>query len=135
MPHVMPVPQRLGYGYEFTVNTNGMGGQVAQHLVGAGAATKQLAGGEYLFLVNLTLTNVVVGSRIKVTEIGGTLLFNTVAASSTVTLSVPYYGATRNLALSIRNGTSSPYYQPYETQVAITAAGGANYVTQLRDDQ
>lgn len=134
MPHAMPVPQRFITGYEFTQNTYGMGGQVAQHISGHGAVTKQLEAGEYLFLVPLVLTNVVVGSRIKVTELSGAVLFNEVAAAGTVTFSIPYYGASRNVAISVRNGTSSPFYQPYETQVAITASGGSNYVTQLRDD-
>lgn len=134
MPYTMPVPQRLIIGYEFTFNSEGMGNQIAQHIVGHAAVSKQLAPGEFAFQVPLTLTNVIVGSRVKITEQDGTVLFNQVAGSPSLSFQIPYYGTPRNLLLSVRKATSAPFYQPYETQVSINNAGGSNFVSQLRDD-
>lgn len=92
---------------------------------------------EPIGLFNLTMTNVVTGSKWRVEELDGTLRQAGVAASATVTVALDVYGsAGRNtLVIKIRNASGEPFYRAYETQV--TAASGAQsiFINQERDDQ
>ena len=86
----------------------------------------------------LTLTNVVVGSAIQVeTQDGTTTLHNSVAASSSPTITLSAYGAGSNLndlRIKVRKGTSSPYYQPYETLTTAFVGSQSIYVSQIPDE-
>ncbi len=86
-----------------------------------------------------TLTNVVVGSFWQIEElVAGTVIASGTAGSSTVfnTLDVYSLGSAKNdLRVKVRKASGSPYYQPYETQLTITAGGSSSiFVNQVRDD-
>jgi hypothetical protein len=85
----------------------------------------------------LTLTNVVVGSRILIawasTE---TVVHNDLAATSTVVITVPVYGAGQpgnNLAIRIRKASAAPFYQSFETQLQVYQGASSIFVQQLSD--
>ena len=86
----------------------------------------------------LTLTNVVPGSSIQVeTQSGATTLYNGVAAnaSPTINLSAYAHGSPYNsLRVKVRKGTSSPYYQPYETLTTAFVGSQSIYVSQIPDE-
>lgn len=109
--------------------------------VGATTAIERLST-EPIGQVTLTLTNVVVGSRYRIERQGdGSLATPTgnaegVAASSTVPLLLDYYagGSPNNdLRIKVRKGTSPQKYQPFETQVVLSAAGASAFVAQIPD--
>jgi hypothetical protein len=85
----------------------------------------------------LTLTNVVVGSRIFIRWLSvATSVFNDTAHESTVVLTLPVYGAGQpgnSLILRIRSATDAPFYQPFETQIQIFQGSSSIFVQQLLD--
>ena len=86
----------------------------------------------------LTLTNVVVGSSIQIeTQDGSSTLYNGVAATSSPTVNLSAYalGSLFNsLRIKVRKGTSSPYYQPYETLTTAFIGSQSIYVSQIPDE-
>lgn len=84
----------------------------------------------------LTLTNVVVGSRVFVEDQAGTVVhFDEVAAASTVVIAQTVYGDSRdNWRIKVRKASASPYYLPYETLMTATAGASSIYVSQLPDE-
>ena len=86
----------------------------------------------------LTMTNVVVGSRILVIwTSNSTVVYNDIAASSTVVLTLPVYGAGQPgnlLTLRIREATAPGFYQPYETQLSIFQGSSSLFVQQVSDE-
>lgn len=90
--------------------------------------------GEAIFNATLAMTNVVVGSAWRVEELDGTLIDANTAGASTVNVSVPYYGTTRQVRIKVRKGTSSTFYQPFETLADIPAGGASVYVAQVQDE-
>ena len=87
---------------------------------------------------NLTLTNVVPGSSIQVeTQSGAATLYNGVAATSSPTINLSAYapGSPYNaLRIKVRKGTSSPYFQPYETLTTAFVGAQSIYVSQIPDE-
>ena len=85
----------------------------------------------------LTLTNVVIGSRIAVRDQADTTtLYDQIAATSTVGISLSVYSAGSPLndwRIKIRQATNAPYYQPYETLMTATVGSSSIYVSQLPD--
>ena len=86
----------------------------------------------------LTLTNVVVGSAIQIeTQDGSSTLYNGVAATSSPTINLSAYAsgsAYNDLRIKVRKGTSSPYYQPYETLTTAFVGSQSIYVSQIPDE-
>jgi hypothetical protein len=84
----------------------------------------------------LTLTNVIAGSRVHVSDQAGTVVhYDDIAAASTVVVTQPVYGDTRdNWRLRVRHASSSPTYQPYETLMTATAGSSSIYVSQIPDE-
>lgn len=86
----------------------------------------------------LTLTNVVVGSAIRIElQSDGSTVDSTTAASSTVVMTIPAYAAGsdgNNLKVKIRKGSASPYYRPYETLVTGFVGAQSIYVSQIADE-
>lgn len=86
----------------------------------------------------LTLTNVVPGSSIQVeTQSGAATLYNGVAATSSPTINLSAYapGSPFNaLRVKVRKGTSSPYFQPYETLTTAFVGAQSIYVSQIPDE-
>lgn len=87
---------------------------------------------------SLTLTNVVVGSAIQIeTQDGTTTLYNGTAATSSPSVTLSAYASGSNLnslRIKVRKGTSSPYYQPYETLTTAFVGSQSIYVSQIPDE-
>lgn len=84
----------------------------------------------------LTLTNVVVDSRVLIeSQDGATQHYNAVAAASTVVIPITVYGDSRDQwRIKIRKASSSPFYQPWSTLMTATAGASSIYVSQIPDD-
>lgn len=86
----------------------------------------------------LTLTNVVIGSRINIRDQLGTITFyDDLAAASTVVISLDVYSAgsaLNNWRVKVRKASSSPYYQPYETLMTASVGSTSIYVYQITDE-
>lgn len=85
----------------------------------------------------LTLTNLVVGSAVRI-EIAGTgaLVEYRVAANATEVFTVPAYsvGSSNNdLRIKVRKGTTAPKYQPLETFTTAFVGSGSVYIAQVPD--
>lgn len=84
----------------------------------------------------LTLTNVVVGSRVFIRDQADTTThYNDIAASSTVVVTVTIYGDSRdNWRIKVRKASSGTTYIPYETQMTATPGSSSIYVSQILDE-
>lgn len=86
----------------------------------------------------LTLTNVVVGSRVHVEkQSDGTTFYDDVAATSTAVISLSAYGAGsvfNDLRIKVRKGTTAPTYQPWETLATAVVGSNSIYVSQILDE-
>ena len=86
----------------------------------------------------LTLTNVVVGSRVHISDQANTTtLYDAVAAGATVIISMQVYAggsSLNNWRIKVRNASGSPTYQPYETLMTGTIGSSSIYVSQLLDE-
>lgn len=88
--------------------------------------------------MQLTLTNVVIGSAydIEITATGD-LVTSSTATASTIVLSIPVYqsGDVKNtISIKVRKGSSSPYYQPYETRAVAAIGSQSIFINQLSDE-
>lgn len=83
----------------------------------------------------LTLTNVVVSSRILICDQAATTThYNAEAASSTVVILTPVYGSELdNWVIKVRKGSAAPFYQPYETLLTAVVGSTSIYVSQIPD--
>lgn len=86
----------------------------------------------------LTLTNVVVGSRVAIRDQAGTTtLYDQIAASSTVAITLSVYSAGASLndwRIKVRKASGSPNYIPYETLMTATVGSSSIYVSQIPDE-
>lgn len=87
---------------------------------------------------NLNITNIVVGSicEIEIASTGAQVSVQ-IASSSTVNFLVPAYSTgsyLNDLRIKVRKASSSPYYQPYETQASAIIGTQSIFVNQVRDD-
>ena len=87
---------------------------------------------------SLTLTNVVVGSRIHIeTQGDGTTLHDSVADATDETISLSAYtsGNPYNaLRIKVRKGTGSPTYKPFETLATAIVGAQSIYIGQIADE-
>lgn len=86
----------------------------------------------------LTLTNVVIGSRIHITPQNDATnsLYDSVAGASTVPITLSVYSAgnaLNDLRIRVRKGTAAPKYQPFETLATLTQAPQSIYIAQVPD--
>lgn len=84
----------------------------------------------------LTLTNLVVGSAIRVETQAGALIEFRVAASASETFLVPAYAGgnpSNNLRIKVRKGTAAPKYQPFETLATAIVGSQSVYIAQVPD--
>lgn len=88
--------------------------------------------------MTLTLTNVVIGSRVRIEyQAAGTLADERTATGATEVFTIPYYStgnASNNLRIKVRKGTVSPFYQPYETLAVASTGSQSIYVSQIPDE-
>ena len=89
-------------------------------------------------MFSLTLTNVVIGSRIHIeTQGDGTTLHDSVADATDemITLSAYASGSAYNaLRIKVRKGTGSPTYKPFETLATAIVGAQSIYVGQIADE-
>lgn len=85
----------------------------------------------------VTLTNVVVGSRVHVEkQDDGTSFYDGVATSSTVSVSLSAYGtgsAYNDLRIKVRKGSATTY-KPWETLATAIVGSQSIYVSQIPDE-
>lgn len=97
----------------------------------------QRLSGEPIGVFELTLTNVVVGSRVHVEkQSDGTTFDDRAAAASTVVISLSAYApgsADNDLRIKVRKASSAPYYKPYETLTTALVGSQSIYVSQIAD--
>lgn len=86
----------------------------------------------------LTLTNVVVGSRIAIRDQANTTtLYDQIAAASTVVIPLQVYAAGSSLNdwhIKVRKASSGTTYRPYETLMTATVGASSIYVSQQPDE-
>ena len=85
----------------------------------------------------LTLTNVVVGSAIRVETQAGSLVKFRTATGSTEVFTIPAYSAgsaSNDLRIKVRKGTGAPFYIPYETQATAFVGSQSIFVSQIPDE-
>lgn len=86
----------------------------------------------------LTLTNLVIGSRIHVeVESTGSTVSDIVADAATEVLTLPAYPAgspSNNLKVKVRKASATPFYRPYDTQVTAIVGSTSIYVSQQSDE-
>ena len=87
---------------------------------------------------SLTLTNVVIGSRIHIeTQGDGTTLHDSVADAASETLNLSAYASGsgyNDLRIKVRKGTGSPTYKPFETLATAIVGAQSIYVGQIADE-
>ena len=87
---------------------------------------------------SLTLTNVVIGSRIHIeTQGDGTTLHDSVADATDETISLSAYasGSPYNaLRIKVRKASSAPTYKPFETLATAIVGAQSIYVGQIADE-
>lgn len=88
--------------------------------------------------MSLTLTNIVIGSAYDIEVFStGVSIASGVASNSSLVLNIPVYlGADpkNTLRIKIRKGSTSPYYQPYETQATALIGAQSIFINQLSDE-
>ena len=86
----------------------------------------------------VTLTNVVVGSRIHIRDQANTTtLYDQIATSGTVAIPLQVYAGgspLNNWRIKIRKASESPTYRPYETLMTATVGASSIYVSQIADE-
>lgn len=85
----------------------------------------------------MTLTNVVAGSSIQVETTAGAPVQFASALTTDVVMSIPVYASgsgLNNLRVKVRKGSTSPYYQPWETQTTSFVGSQTLFVSQIPDE-
>lgn len=86
----------------------------------------------------LTLTNVVVGSRVAIRDQANTTtLHDQIAATSTVVITLPVYSVgspVNDWRIKVRKASAAPFYQPYETLMTAMVGSSSIYVSQIPDE-
>ena len=86
----------------------------------------------------LTLTNVIVGSRVHVEKLSdGSVFYDAIAADTTLLLTINAYSAgnpNNFLLIKVRNASATPSFRPYETQATAIVGSSSIYVSQIPDE-
>ena len=85
----------------------------------------------------LTLTNLVIGSAIRIELLGdGSLIEYRVADAASEVFVVPAYGRGNpgnSLRIKVRKSSSAPFYKNYETQATALVGSQSIFVSQIPD--
>ena len=107
------------------------------YLVGGQMMERQRLSTDSIGNFVLTLTNLVVGSAIRIEIQGtGTLVEFRTAVGTSEVFTVPAYtngNANNDLRIKVRKGTSAPKYQPFETLVTAAVGSQSVYIAQVAD--
>lgn len=89
-----------------------------------------------LFYFDLTLENIVVGSRYRITrQSTGAELATGVASSTTEVISgVPSFSSNMLMDITIRKASGSPNYKIFDTAAYANQAGSSAYILQQLDE-
>lgn len=85
---------------------------------------------------SLTLTNLVIGSAIRVETQAGALVEYRVADATSEVFTVPAYAAgnaSNDLRIKVRKGTAAPYYKDFATLTTAFVGSSSIYVVQIPD--
>jgi hypothetical protein len=100
--------------------------------------SRQLLSTDSLGNMTLTLTNVVIGSRIRIEEqLAGTLVDERTATGTTEAFTIPVYAggsASNDLRIKVRKATAGTAYIPYETLTTAATGTQSIYVSQISDE-
>lgn len=103
-----------------------------------GVYARQLLPADPVGATTLSLTNLAVGSAIRIEAAGtGALVQARTAVSSTESFSLSVYtpgNPNNSLRIKVRKGSSAPFFIPWETLAAITLAPQSIYVSQIPDE-
>jgi hypothetical protein len=132
----LPVNQRFFLTRQFTRVVSES--QKNASIQGLGSYSVQKLPTDSIGNFSLTLTNVVIGSRIHV-EIAstGATVTDLVADATTEVITIPAYsiGSVNNdIKIKVRKATASPYYRPYDTQTTAIVGSASIYVSQQPDE-
>ena len=88
-----------------------------------------------LFYADLTLENIAVGSRYRVTrDSDGAELATGVASSTTEVISgVAVYSSAMLVKITVRKGTTAPKYEPLDAYAYMERGGASAYISQIPD--
>jgi hypothetical protein len=91
-----------------------------------------------LFFADLTLQNVVAGSRYRITRTStGAELATGVAAGSglidVVVAGLPVFSNPMQVSITVRNASGSPPYKVFDTQASMTRDGVSAFISQIED--
>lgn len=89
-----------------------------------------------LFYADLTLENIIVGSRYRVTRrsTGDELATGVAAADPEVIASLPVYSNPMQVDITVRNASGSPAYRVFDTVASIPKQGTSAYILQQLDE-
>lgn len=86
----------------------------------------------------LTLTNVIVGSRVHIEQLSdGSVFYDAIAPETTLLLTLNAYASgnsNNSLLVKVRNASATPSFRPYETQATAIVGSSAIYVSQIPDE-
>ena len=89
-----------------------------------------------LFYFTLTLKNIVVGSRYRITRNsdGSELATGVASSTSEVISGVPAYSSNMLMNVTVRNASGSPNYKIFDTAAYAVQAGSSAYILQQLDE-
>lgn len=89
-----------------------------------------------LYYTTLTLDNIVVGSRYRISRHSDNLELATgVAASTTEILTgIPVYSSNMLIDITVRLASTSPFYKIFDTAVTASPFGVSSYILQQLDE-
>lgn len=89
-----------------------------------------------LYYIPVTLDNIVIGSRYRITRVSdGLELASGVAASTTeVITGVPVYSSNMLMAVTVRKASGSPNYKIFDTNIYANKGGVSAYILQQLDE-
>lgn len=122
----------LNFGIQSLELTDEIG--VMPYLIGSSGRMRLST--ESIGTFTLTLTNLVVGSAVRVETQAGALVEYRVADAATEVFTVPAYApgnASNDLRIKVRKGTAAPFYKDYETLAVASVGAGSIYVVQVPD--
>ena len=87
---------------------------------------------------SLTLTNLVIGSRVHIQVTStGVAVDDIVADATSETIVIPAYSpgsANNDLTIKVRKASVAPFYRPYRTQVTALVGSQSIYIEQQLDE-
>lgn len=89
-----------------------------------------------LFYADLTLENIVVGSRYRITrrDNGDELAAGVAASATEVLAGLAVFANPMPVDITVRNASGTPTYRIFDTSASLYKAGGSAYILQQLDE-